>query len=139
MYLKASDVRKLLLDSRDLYARSAFAYERAEAAVRRNQARLTATRISLQRQAQRLGLRELHEIVRQKLAEDRLPQYCAPRIRGEPGIGGICDACDKFLSPTQLVMSVPWPNKQIFAHLHADCFMAWRAMMSLMAARRHTA
>src|SRR5215831_4058166 len=138
MYLKSPNPGKLLLNSHDLYARSAFAYERADATVRRNRARLTAIRASLQRQAQRLALRELHEMIRQKLAEDRLPQYSAPRIFGEPGVGGMCDACDKLLNPRQLVMWVPWPSKQTFAHLDADCFMAWRAMISSMAARRRT-
>ena len=25
-------------------------------------------------------------------------------------------------------MSVPWPSKKTFAHLHADCFQLWKAL-----------
>ena len=67
----------------------------------------------------------LARIIGQKLNTGRLPQTSVPRIYGAPGVGGVCDACDKSLAPTQLVMSVPWPSRRTFAHLHADCFMAW--------------
>ena len=139
MYLMAYDAAKLLLDAHNLHARSASAYEIADVAVRRNHARLTVIRGALRRQAQYHTARQLQVIVRQKLNADRLPCDSAARIYGASGVGGICDVCDKLLSPTQLVMSVPWPRQQTFAHLHADCFIAWRAMISSIAARRHTA
>ena len=41
--------------------------------------------------------------------------------------GGTCDACDKAVAPTQLVMAVPGGEKKI-VHLHADCFMLWNAL-----------
>ncbi|PYN90780.1 MAG: hypothetical protein DMD87_01155 [Candidatus Rokuibacteriota bacterium] len=27
-----------------------------------------------------------------------------------------------------MVMSVSWPSKKTFAHLHADCFQFWKAL-----------
>jgi hypothetical protein len=66
-------------------------------------------------------------MIQEKLEAGDLPEAGALILYGAPGIGERCDACDKVLSPTQLVMSVPWPSRKTFAHLHADCFIVWNA------------
>ena len=42
---------------------------------------------------------------------------------GAAGLGGNCEACDKTLAPTQLVMTVPAGEEKVI-HRHADCFNA---------------
>ena len=75
-------------------------------------------------------------VIQQRVELDQLPAMSAPRIYGAPGIGGYCDACDQELLATQLVMSVPWPRRKTFAHLHADCFMLWNAVIRNGALKR---
>jgi hypothetical protein len=69
------------------------------------------------------SLGTLHRMVRRRLRTGRLPDESVPVIRGAPGDGGACDACDLPLTSRQLVMAVPVCDA--FVHLHAGCFMVW--------------
>src|SRR5215831_18573066 len=77
---------------------------------------------SLQERA-RVSTTRLKSIIARKLRQGHLPWISSANISGEPGQGGICDACEQILAPTQLVMAVPAGEKKV--HLHADCFMLW--------------
>jgi len=81
---------------------------------------------SLQERA-RNGTLRLNSIIARKLREGHLPWVCPPIISGAPGQGGNCDACDKTLAPTQLVMTVLAAEEKA-VHLHADCFVLWNAI-----------
>lgn len=72
----------------------------------------------------------LRLLIAVKLRTGRLPDESAAALYGAPGIGGLCDACRRPLAHTQLVMSIPWPRRKSFAHLHADCFVIWNAVRS---------
>lgn len=82
------------------------------------------------------SLRE--QFISRRLLTGRLPRASAPVLHGAPGTGGNCDGCDKSLTPTQLVMAIPWREPMFvpwreptFVHLHADCFMIWNAIRPL--------
>jgi hypothetical protein len=44
-------------------------------------------------------------------------------LSADAGAGGMCDACDKPLLPTQMVMTLR--GRDPFVRLHADCFLLW--------------
>src|SRR5262249_41732792 len=81
---------------------------------------------SLQERA-RHGTSRLNSIIARKLRAGHLPWVCPPIISGAPGQGGNCDACDKPLAPTQLVMTVPAAEDKV-VHFHADSFMLCNAI-----------
>jgi len=128
--------RKLLLDAHALRERSCQLYAQSDSIVRRNRARVTQTHRLLETQAQRRAGRLLQNRIFDRLVAGLLPDVDAPVVWGAPGIGGRCDACGDVLQPTQMMMSVPWPRQKTYAHLHADCFMAWKAVRYSVTARK---
>ena len=46
----------------------------------------------------------LRALIRQKLADGRVPQNSIPRAWGGPSAGETCDACDEVIGKSQLVM-----------------------------------
>jgi hypothetical protein len=62
-------------------------------------------------------------IIRRKLRGGRLPCAWPLILSVDPGSGGICDACDNPLLPTQMVMTLR--GRDPFVRLHADCFLLW--------------
>ena len=122
----AAQVRKLLVDAHLLRERSVDLYDQAGLIVRRNKARVAQTRRRIKLQEQRRAERLLRKTIFRKLGTGLLPETGAPIVYGAPGAGGLCDACEHLLRPTQLVMSVPF--KEAFVYLHADCFTIWNAL-----------
>src|SRR5262249_19575440 len=57
------------------------------------------------------------------IAAGQLPSHRPASVVGAPGTGGLCDACNRSLLPTHLVMDVPAPDALV--HLHAVCFSLW--------------
>src|SRR5262245_5054327 len=66
----------------------------------------------------------LRPIIRQRLRNGRLPSERAARIFGGPGTGGPCDACNRELRVTQLVMELPTLDGRVL-FVHGDCFIVW--------------
>jgi len=62
-------------------------------------------------------------IIRRKLRGGRLPRVWPLILSADLGSGGMCDACDKPLLPTQMVMTLR--GRDPFVRLHADCFLLW--------------
>ena len=46
----------------------------------------------------------LHALIRQKLADGRLPHNSIPRVWGGPSHAEVCDACEGKIGPNQFVM-----------------------------------
>ena len=46
----------------------------------------------------------LRRLIRNKLADGRLPQDSIPRLWGAAGNGETCDACEEIITKTQFVM-----------------------------------
>ncbi len=46
----------------------------------------------------------LRRLIRNKLADGRLPQNSIPRLWGGAGNGETCDACEEVITKTQFVM-----------------------------------
>ena len=128
MGLQVDASRKFVVDARRHYDTSVLRHLKAARAVRRIKLQLAQARYSIRAHTRRRAETTLRAIIQEKLEAGDLPEASAPALYGAPGIGQHCDACDKVLSPTQLVMSVPRPSRKTFAHLHADCFMAWNAV-----------
>ena len=97
--------------------------------VRRGRGAIVRTRELREESKQNRDIR-LRLLIAVKLRTGRLPDASAAELYGAPGIGGLCDACRRPLAHTQLVMSIPWPRRKSFAHLHADCFIIWNAVRS---------
>ena len=128
MGLQVDDSTKFVLDARRHYDEGVLRYLKAARAVRRIKLRLAQAHSTIRAHTQRRTTAQLRVTIQQKLEAGDLPEASALILYGVPGVGEHCDACDKVLGPTQLVMSVPWPSRKTFAHLHADCFMAWNAV-----------
>ena len=80
------------------------------------------------RDRHRLVRQEQHTItlswsIRRKLRGGRLSGAWPLILSANPGSGGMCDACDKLLLPTQMVMTLR--GRGPFVRLHADCFLLW--------------
>ena len=65
----------------------------------------------------------LGRIISRKLRSGRLPRVWPLILSADHGAGGMCDACDKPLLPTQLVMTLR--GRDPLVRLHADCFLLW--------------
>ena len=129
--------RELLQASYRTFARSLATYNDAEATTRRLHERLSQSRSAIRRQEARRSARRLHLRVSARIDEHRLPSTIDSIIGGAPGFGGDCEACDRYMPPTQMVMSLP--HADTFVHLHAECYVIWRAQCSLRAALRRIA
>ena len=68
----------------------------------------------------------LRALIRQKLADGRLPQDSIPRISGGPSHGEICDGCDEAIAKNQFVMEgVSTDLTKRAVQFHVGCFHLW--------------
>ena len=66
----------------------------------------------------------LRTILRDKLADRRLPHDSIPRIWGGPGQGETCDACEEVVTKPQMLMEgISETGSGI--HMHVQCFYMW--------------
>ena len=68
----------------------------------------------------------LRVLIRQKLADGRLPHESTSRVTGRPSNGEICDACDEKIEPGQFVMQdgSTGANERAL-QFHVGCLYAW--------------
>ena len=70
----------------------------------------------------------LRVLIRQKLADGRLPQNSIPRVWDGPRNGETCDACDEKIRPNQFVMEGASRDQTKRAlQFHVECFHLWDA------------
>ena len=68
----------------------------------------------------------LRILIRQKLADGRLPQDSTSRVSGRPSNGEICDACDEQIEPGQFVMQDgSMDATRVALQFHVGCLYAW--------------
>jgi len=93
--------------------------ESCKQTIRRSQERRARHRLALQEQ----DIAALGWIIRKKLRGGRLPRVWPLMLSANFGTDGMCDACEKPLLPTQMVMTLR--GRDPFVRLHADCFLLW--------------
>ena len=71
----------------------------------------------------RPGLRKL---IRDKLADGRLPHDSIPRMWGGPGQGETCDACEEVITKPQMLMEGLSETSR-GVQMHVACFYVWDA------------
>ena len=65
-------------------------------------------------------------LIRQKLADGRLPQDSIPRVWGGPSNGEMCDACDEVIGKNQFVMEgVSTDRSKRALQFHVGCLYIW--------------
>jgi hypothetical protein len=64
----------------------------------------------------------LQLIIRQKIADGRLPIHSILRVWGGPGHGETCDACDGVMAEDELVIEGMPPARRQPIRLHVECF-----------------
>ena len=77
-------------------------------------------------------------MIRQKLADGRLPLNSIPRVWGGPGKDETCDACDGDISQDQFVIediSLAGGRKPL--QLHVECFSTGERERHLVATPAH--
>ena len=75
-----------------------------------------------------MGARIPPRLIRQKLADGRLPQNSIPRVWGGPSHGEICDACDEKIGEHQFVMEGAFTDHTKRAlQFHVPRFYLWDA------------
>ena len=68
----------------------------------------------------------LRALIRQKLADGRLPQDSIPRVWGGPSKDEVCDACDEKVEKNQFVMeAVSTDLIKRALQFHVACFYMW--------------
>lgn len=68
----------------------------------------------------------LRVLIRQKLADGRLPHDSIPRIWGGPSHGEMCDACDEVVAENQFVMEgASTDHTKRAVQFHVGCFHLW--------------
>ena len=72
-----------------------------------------------------MELEGLHLLVREKIAEGKLPQRAPHRAIGGPGEDGVCRACDEKISKGELAMEPVFQDGTAALKLHVQCFWAW--------------
>ena len=66
------------------------------------------------------------QLIREKLADGRLPLQSIPRVWGRPGHGENCDACDGVIAKDELVIEgMPLVAGRPPMRLHIECFYLW--------------
>ena len=71
-------------------------------------------------------------MIRQKLADGRLPLDNIPRVWGGPGHGELCDACDGIITKDALVIEgMSLAEHRQLLRLHVDCFYVWEQERSM--------
>ena len=76
----------------------------------------------------------LQLLIRQKLADGRLPINSIPRVWGGPGNGETCDACESVITKDEWVIegiSLAEGRKPL--QLHVECFHLWERERHTMA------
>ena len=69
----------------------------------------------------------LRALIRDKLADGRLPHDHIPRLWGGPGAGETCDACEEKITALGLVMEGIAIDGHKPLQLHVECFYLWDA------------
>ena len=64
----------------------------------------------------------LRTILRDKLADGRLPHDSIPRIWGGPGAAETCDACDEIVTKPQMLMEGISEETGCGIQMHVQCF-----------------
>ncbi len=65
----------------------------------------------------------LQRIIRQKIADGRLPIHSIPRVWGVRGRGDPCDACDGVIIEDEFVIEgMPLAGSRQTIRLHVECF-----------------
>lgn len=67
---------------------------------------------------------ELRSMIRDKLADGRLPHDHIPELWGGPGNGETCDGCGQAVTKTQMVME-GLSTEHGGVHFHVTCFHVW--------------
>ena len=81
----------------------------------------------------------LRILIRQKLADGRLPHDSIPKVWGGPSNGQICDACNTMVAKNQFVMEgVSTDFRKRPLQFHVGCFYLWDAERAAPGARAHT-
>ena len=70
---------------------------------------------------------EIRHLIRQKLADGRLPYNSIPLIWGGPSQGEKCHACDETIALPALIMEGIALNESQPLQLHVQCFYLWDA------------
>ena len=66
----------------------------------------------------------LRLLIREKLADGRLPSTPIPRAGGGPGTGQTCDGCGETVTTAQTVMGNP-DSEECRLQFHVACFHVW--------------
>ena len=69
----------------------------------------------------------LRRLIRNKLADGRLPQNSIPRLWGGAGNGETCDACEEIITKTQFVMEGVSTTGGLGIQFHVGCLHLWDA------------
>src|SRR6202045_3437135 len=69
----------------------------------------------------------LRRLIRNKLADGRLPQNSIPRLWGGAGNGETCDACEEVITKTQFVMEGISTTGGLGIQFHVGCLHMWDA------------
>ena len=65
-------------------------------------------------------------LIRQKLADGRLPQDSIPRVWGGPSNGETCDGCDEVIPKQEFVMEgVSTDHTKRALQFHVGCLYVW--------------
>ena len=67
---------------------------------------------------------QLRHLIRQKLADGRLPHNSIPRVWGGPSSGEACQACEEIIPPTEFIIEGISENGRGI-QLHVECFYIW--------------
>ena len=68
----------------------------------------------------------LRALIRQKLADGRLPQNSIPRVWGGPSHAEVCDACGEKIGQSQFVMEcVSTDQTKRALQFHVECLYLW--------------
>jgi hypothetical protein len=69
----------------------------------------------------------LRRLIRNKLADGRLPQNSIPRLWGGAGNGETCDACEEIITKAQFVMEGVSTTGGKGIQFHVACLHLWDA------------
>jgi hypothetical protein len=68
----------------------------------------------------------LRRLIRQKLADGRLPNNSIPRVWGGAGAGETCDGCEEIITKSQFVMEgIATSEGRNAVQFHVGCFKIW--------------
>jgi hypothetical protein len=68
----------------------------------------------------------LRRMIKEKLADGRLPHDSIPRVWGGPGAGETCDACGEIVTKAQLIMEgITLSDGRKPVQFHVLCFQVW--------------